>query len=127
MQTMACLGEPAAYVPGVVAVEHDELPFAHFVRAANPKGFALEFAAHGVRFIVIAGNAEHGFAQFAEDAAKAQIAGGIVLHQIAGDQHGRIVGNACKRIIEHRVQTRIGFYSAQPAGGAAIEMWVGDL
>ena len=39
----------------------------------------------------------------------------------------RVIGHACERIVEHCAQTRIGFYAAQPAAGAAIEMWVGDL
>jgi len=53
---------------------------------------------------VIAGNAQHGLGEAAEEAAKAQVAGDIVLHQIAGDQHRRVVRNARKRIAEHRRQ-----------------------
>ena len=116
-----------ADVPGIVAVEHDELPAIRFMCAANLKRCAVELSAHGLGFVVIAGNAQHRFLEITEDAAETKITGGVVLHQIAGDQHRPIVRNACKRIVEHRVQTRIGFYSAQPAAGAAVEVWVGYL
>jgi hypothetical protein len=117
----------AADVPGIVTVEHDELPAVHFMRAANLKRCAAEFLAHGLGLVVIARNAQHRFLQGAEEAAKAQITGAVVLHQIAGDQHRRVIGHARERVVEHRTQTRIGFYAAQPAAGAAVKMWIRDL
>ena len=71
-------------MPGIVAVEHDELPPFSRMGAANLKRRAGEFSAHGFGFIVIAGNAQHRLLEIAEDAAKAQIAGGVILHQITG-------------------------------------------
>ena len=119
--------QASAHVAGIVAVEHDELPAVRHVRAADLKRRAVELSAHGVGFVVVSGNAQHRLIEVAEDAAKAQIAGRIVLHQITGDQNGRVVRNARKRILEHRVQTRVRLDTAQPAGGAAVKMRIGDL
>ena len=105
--------EASANVPGIVTIEHDELPPIRCMGATNLKRCAGEFSAHRFGFVVIAGNAQHGFLETAENAAKAQVPRAVVLHQIAGDQHSRVVRNACKCIVEHRVQTRIGFYSTQ--------------
>src|ERR1700675_4394068 len=119
--------QAAADMPGIVAVEHDKLPALGFMGTANLERRAVQLSAHGLGLVVIAGYAQHRLAQAAEEAAEAQISGAIVLHKIAGDQHGRVIRNAGKRIVERRAQTRIGFYAAQPAAGAAIEVWVGDV
>ena len=100
----------------IVAVQHDELPVAKFVRAANSKRRAIQFGAHRLGLIVIAGNAQHRFAEIAEDAAKAQIARLVILHQIARDQYGGVIRHARKGIIEHRMQARIRLDAAQAAG-----------
>ena len=75
-----------ADMAGIVAVEHDELPARRFIRAANLERRAVELAAHRFGFVVISGNAQHRLLQAAEDAAKTQITGRVVLHQIAGHQ-----------------------------------------
>ena len=121
------LDQAAADMAGVVAVEHDEIPAADEVRAADLEGAAAQLLAHGLRLVMVAGNAQHRFFQIAEEAAKAQIAGLVVLHQIAGDEHGLIVTHARECLIQGRVQARIGLDTAKPSGGAAVEMRVGDL
>ena len=50
---------------------------------------AAEFAPHGPRLVVVARQAQHRHAQAAEQAAEMRIAGRVVLHQVAGDQHRR--------------------------------------
>jgi hypothetical protein len=76
---------------------------------------------------MVARNAQHRLFQAAENAAKAQIAGGVVLHQIAGDEHCGEVGHLGERRIEHRTQARIGLHPAQSAVGVAVQMRIRDM
>jgi hypothetical protein len=112
---------------GIVAIQHHKLPFAKLMRAANMKWRALEFVAHRLGFVMIAGDAEHRLGEIAEDAAKPQITGFIVLHQITGHQHRLIIWNSRERIGERRMQAWIGLNAAQAAACAAVQMGVGDL
>ena len=103
--------EAAADVPGVVAVQHDELPVADGMGAAVSKWGLAESAAHGLGLVVVAGNTQDGRAQAAEYALEAQIARRIVVDQITRDQDGGVLGRVRRKsVIEHGAQTRIGFY-----------------
>ena len=116
----------------VVAVQHDELPAAEGVRAAVAKWRAIETALHGLGLVVIAGHAQYRLLQVPQNALEAQIAAGIVLDQITGDEDGgvvvtRVLRTARQRIFHHGTQTRIGFHAAQNPAGVAVQMRIGDV
>ena len=67
-------GQASADVSRIVAVQHDEIPGAEIMRAADTGTARRPTLAHRLGLVVVAGNAQHRFLQAAEDAAKAQIA-----------------------------------------------------
>ena len=97
------------------------------MRAADPERLAAQFPFHRRGFVVIAGYAKNGLPKAAEDAAKAQISGRIVLHEIAGGQDGGIVRHLVERGIEHRAQARIGLDAAQLSVRPPVQVGVRDV
>ena len=63
-----------ADISRIIAVQHDELPAALHVSAANLKRRSAEFPSHGFRLVMVPRNAKNGLLQIADDAAKPQIA-----------------------------------------------------
>lgn len=52
--------EPAADLSLLLGVEHDESPSADIVVATDAEGRDIEYRSHGLRRVVISGDAEHG-------------------------------------------------------------------
>jgi hypothetical protein len=121
------LCQSTARVSRIVAVEHDELPARSAVGSAYLEWRLAERALHRFRLVVVARNAKHGLRTVAEDAAEAQIAGRIVLHQIAGHQDRGVIRDLHERLIEHVAQGRVGLHAAQFRAGVAVQMRVGYL
>ncbi len=114
-------------MPRIVAVQHDDLPAARRKGAAHLKGRLREALTHRLGLIVISRDAQHRFARIAEHAAKAQIARGVVLHDVARHEHGGVTRHTRESGIEHALETCGGFHAAQLPLRAAVQVRIRDL
>jgi hypothetical protein len=87
----------------------------------------VELAAHGLRLVVIAGNAQHRQPERAEQAAEVRVAGRVILHDVAGDEQRIRRPVARLRASECRHERRQSSHAAQRPAAIAVEMRVGKV
>ncbi len=86
-----------------------------------------EHEAHGLRHVVVAGQAVDGLGQAAENVVEVAVPGGIVLYEIAGQQGGVPLADPRADFGHGRAQRVQGRDAAQPSGGIAEQVRVGEL
>ena len=109
------------------AVEQHDAPRADVGGAVEIERTARERCAHLRNEIVIAGNAQYGFAEAREQAAEMFVAARVVLHEIAGDQDGIADGEMARRVGKRALQRLEGIHAAQRARDVAKQMGVREL
>ena len=120
-------GDAATGLFGHHAVEQHDAPGADVGRAVEVEGAARERFAHLRNEIVIAGNAQHRFAEAREQAPEMFVAAGVVLHQVAGDQDGIAHGDMARRVSERALQRLVGIHATQRARDVAKQVGVREL
>src|SRR4051812_18479275 len=119
--------DAAAGLVGYDAVEQHDAPRADVGRAVEFERTPRERGAHLRHEVVIAGDAQYGFAEAAEDPPEMLVAASVILHQVAGDQDG--IGNrhVARRISQRALERFERVDAAQRARGVAEQMRVGEL
>ena len=120
-------GDAAAGLVGHHAVEQHDAPGADVGGAVELERAARERGAHLRNEVVIAGDAQYGFAEAREHAAEMFVAARVVLHQVAGDQDGVADGEMTRGVGKRALERLERIHAAQRACDVAKQMWVGEL
>lgn len=119
--------EFAARCPGHRTVEHHDAPRTDIEVPAEHERRPGECRAHVVDEIVIARDAMHRTLERREQLAEADVAAGVVLHEIAGDQVGVGHGMSRPRMSECARQRRLRRNATQRRGRIAVQVRIGEL
>ena len=109
------------------AVEQHDAPAPEVDESAHHERLAIECAAHGLRLVVVAGQAQHRGAKIGEQTTEVGIAARVILHDVAGNQEciGRPLVGA--RVRERRLECRQCLHPTQRLVLIAVQVRVGEM